>query len=50
MTPSMFSRLCRAYPYTRSVPRSTTRHNRRAWLKSLRFLGDKWLLAPTAYK
>jgi hypothetical protein len=27
------------------VPVSTQRHNMREWIKSIRFLGDKWLLA-----
>jgi hypothetical protein len=27
------------------VPVSTQRHNIRQWIKSIRFLGDKWLLA-----
>ena len=27
------------------VPVSTQRHNIREWIKSIRFLGDKWLLA-----
>lgn len=27
------------------VPAQTQRHNMRAWVRSLRFLGDKWLLA-----
>jgi hypothetical protein len=27
------------------VPVSTQRHNCRQWIKSIRFLGDKWLLA-----
>lgn len=27
------------------VPRSTVRHNQRAWVRSVRMLGDKWLLA-----
>ena len=27
------------------VPVSTQRHNCRQWVKSIRFLGDKWLLA-----
>ena len=31
-----------ANPY---APRSTVRHNRRAWLRSVLRLGDKWLLA-----
>lgn len=33
---------CRDY-----IPRSTQRHNIRAWVRSLRALGDKWLLAHT---
>lgn len=28
------------------VPRSTVRHNRRAWLASVLRLGDKWLGNP----
>lgn len=31
---------CRDY-----IPVSTQRHNIRAWVRSLRILGDKWLLA-----
>lgn len=27
------------------VPRSTNRHNQRAWVRSVRFLGSRWLLA-----
>ena len=27
------------------VPRSTNRHNQRQWIKSVRTLGDNWLLA-----
>lgn len=27
------------------IPRHTQRHNMRAWVRSLRLLGDKWLLA-----
>jgi hypothetical protein len=26
-------------------PRHTNRHNMRQWIRSVRFLGDKWLLA-----
>ena len=34
-----------------SVPVSTQRHNIRAWIRSLRYLGDKWLLAnPINYQ
>lgn len=31
---------CRDY-----IPYETQRYNMRAWVRSLRFLGDKWLLA-----
>lgn len=27
------------------VPKHINRHNQRQWLKSIEFLGDKWLLA-----
>ena len=27
------------------TPRNTIRHNIRAWVRSVRFLGDKWLVA-----
>lgn len=27
------------------APRSVQRHNMKSWVKSLRLLGDKWLLA-----
>jgi hypothetical protein len=27
------------------APISVNRHNMRAWIKSIRFLGDKWLLS-----
>ena len=29
------------------VPRSTCRHNQRAWVRSVRLLGNQWLLATT---
>jgi hypothetical protein len=28
-----------------NAPKHINRHNQRAWLKSIQFLGDKWLLA-----
>lgn len=28
-----------------NAPRSVQRHNCRQWVRSIRFLGDKWLLA-----
>lgn len=27
------------------VPMHTQRHNQRQWIKSIRFLGERWLLA-----
>lgn len=27
------------------VPTSTARHNARSWVRSVRFLGDRWLLS-----
>ena len=27
------------------APKRTQRHNQRAWLRSIQFLGDRWLLA-----
>ena len=27
------------------VPRSVCRHNRKQWVRSIQWLGDKWLLA-----
>jgi len=32
------------------APDSTNRHNQRAWIKSVRMLGDKWLLAKQVGK
>jgi len=29
------------------VPKSTNRHNQRAWVRSIRTLGHRWLLATT---
>jgi hypothetical protein len=28
------------------APNHTVRHNMRQWVASVRYLGDKWLLAP----
>lgn len=38
-------RRARAHFYIDGVPRRTARHNVRQWVRSLRLLGDKWLLA-----
>jgi hypothetical protein len=32
------------------VPTHTQRHNCRQWVRSIRFLGDKWLLATPVTK
>jgi hypothetical protein len=32
------------------VPRNIQRHNCQQWVKSIRFLGDKWLLATPVTK
>lgn len=32
------------------VPSHIRRHNQRQWVKSVRFLGDKWLLAKQVSK
>lgn len=32
------------------VPRHINRHNQRQWVRSVRFLGDKWLLAKPIEK
>ena len=37
--------LTRARNHFRSGDARIDRHNQRAWVRSLRFLGDKWLLA-----
>ena len=38
-------RMARSYFCRDYIPVSTQRHNIRAWARSLRVLGDKWLLA-----
>ncbi len=30
---------------SQDVPAHTNRHNQRQWVRSVRYLGDKWLLA-----
>lgn len=44
MNTRLLVRVRRAFPYT-DVPRHITRHNRRAWVRSVRHLGGRWLLA-----
>ena len=38
--------LTRVRALFKSGIRSTDRHNQRAWVKSVRFLGTKWLIHP----
>jgi hypothetical protein len=40
----------KAFPQLPGVPACTTRHNRRAWVRSVRGLGNKWLLAEPVTK
>ena len=37
--------LIRARAHFNCADHKTNRHNQRAWIRSIRFLGDKWLLA-----
>ncbi len=39
-----------AFPSQPSVPTSTVRHNRRAWVRAVRALGNRWLLAEPVAK
>lgn len=32
------------------VPRHVNRHNQRQWVRSIRFLGDRWLIAKPVEK
>ena len=41
----MLERVRRLHPYTFTANERTVRHNRRAWVRSVRQLGDKWVLA-----
>lgn len=40
----------KAFPMLPNIPTCTTRHNRRAWVRSVRGLGNKWLLAEPVTK
>ena len=42
--------LTRARAHFSCADRLTNRHNQRAWVRSIRFLGDKWLLAAPITK
>lgn len=45
MNTRMLERVRRLHPYTITADAHTVRHNRRAWVRSIRMLGDKWVLA-----
>lgn len=38
------------YPTLPGVPATITRHNRRAWVRSIRALGPRWLLATKSVR
>ena len=42
--------LVRARAHFNCADRLTNRHNQRQWIRSIRFLGDKWLLAKPINK
>lgn len=44
MNTAMLSRVRRLHPYTETAQPHTVRHNQRAWVRSIRILGDKWVL------
>lgn len=46
MNTHMLVRVRRLFPLTWSTPPSAVRHNRRAWVRSVRLLGEKWHLHP----
>lgn len=41
---NMLTRVRRHYS-NEFAPRSLNRHNQRAWIRAIRLLGDRWLLA-----
>jgi hypothetical protein len=49
MKTNMLKRARRLFRVT-SVPIHTQRHNMRAWVRSVRFLGDKWLMVRMVEK
>jgi hypothetical protein len=42
--------LVRARAHFSCADTKTNRHNQRQWIRSIRFLGDKWLLAKPINK
>ena len=45
MNTNMLKRVRKNFPKTEMTPYHVTRHNQRQWVKSVRHLGNKWLLA-----
>ena len=45
MKTNMLKRVRKNFPKTETTPYHVTRHNQRQWVKSVRHLGSKWLLA-----
>jgi len=45
----MLTRVRRLYPDTPLTEPQTVRYNRRAWVRSIRFLGDKWQCHPSGH-
>lgn len=39
-------RAIKAYPTTEDCPRSLSRHYQRKWMKSVQYLGNRWLALP----
>lgn len=48
MNTAMLRRVRRVFPRLPDVPTDVTRHNQRQWVRSVRFLGQRWLLAQPA--
>lgn len=46
MKTKMLTRARRLFCHA-DVPTSTSRHNMRQWVRSIRLLGDRWLLATS---
>ena len=44
-TPTLARQAVRLYPHTAYTDRRTVNHLRRGWMRQIRYLGDKWLLA-----
>lgn len=42
---ALVRRARRNFPQTPTAPRSAVRHNRKAWVRAVLQLGDRWVLA-----